>query len=69
MTLGRVDVIILLGCFAGYIFDLIRHTLKQNRQSSDEEVDEIPPVSYTHLDVYKRQSYRAYEQLNSIFHT
>ena len=39
MTLGRVDGIILLGCFAGYIFYLIRHTLKQNRQSSDEEVD------------------------------
>ena len=30
MTLGRVDGIILLGCFAGYIFYLIRHTLKQN---------------------------------------
>ena len=37
--------IILLGCFAGYIFYLIRHTLKQNRQSSDEEVDEIPLIS------------------------
>ena len=37
MTLGRVDGIILLGCF--------RHTLKQNRQSSDEEVDEIPLIS------------------------
>ena len=45
MTLGRVDGIILLGCFAGYIFYLIRHTLKQNRQSSDEEVDEIPLIS------------------------
>lgn len=41
MTLGRVDGIILLGCFAGYIFYLIRHTLKQNRQSSDE----IPLIS------------------------
>ena len=45
MTLGRVDGIILLGCFAGYIFYLIRHTLKQNRQTSDEEVDEIPLIS------------------------
>ena len=45
MTLGRVDGIILLGCFAGYIFYLIRHTLKQNRQSSDEEIDEIPLIS------------------------
>lgn len=45
MTLGRVDGIILLGCFAGYIIYLIRHTLKQNRQSSDEEVDEIPLIS------------------------
>ena len=45
MILGRVDGIILLGCFAGYIFYLIRHTLKQNRQSSDEEVDEIPLIS------------------------
>lgn len=45
MTLGRADGIILLGCFAGYIFYLIRHTLKQNRQSSDEEVDEIPLIS------------------------
>lgn len=45
MTLGRVDGIILLGCFAGYIFYLIRHTLKQNRQSSDEGVDEIPLIS------------------------
>ena len=45
MTLGRVDGIILLGCFAGYIFYLIRHTLKQNRQSSDEEVDEITLIS------------------------
>ena len=45
MTLGRVDGIILLVCFAGYIFYLIRHTLKQNRQSSDEEIDEIPLIS------------------------
>ena len=45
MILGRADGIILLGCFAGYIFYLIRHTLKQNRQSSDEEVDEIPLIS------------------------
>ena len=45
MTLGRVDGIILRGCCAGYIFYLIRHTLKQNRQSSDEEVDEIPLIS------------------------
>ena len=45
MTLGRVDGIILLGCFAGYIFYLIRHTLKQNRQSADEDVDEIPLIS------------------------
>lgn len=28
-----------------HIFYLIRHTLKQNRQSSDEEVDEIPLIS------------------------
>ena len=45
MICARVDGIILLGCFAGYIFYLIRHTLKQNRQSSDEEVDEIPLIS------------------------
>ena len=41
MTLG----IILLGFFAGYIFYLIRHTLKENKNASDPEVDDIPLIS------------------------
>ena len=45
MTLGRVDGIILLGFFAGYIFYLIRHTLKENKNVSDPEVDDIPLIS------------------------
>ena len=45
MTLGHFDGVIFIGAFAGYIFYLIRHTLKQNRQSADEEVDEIPLIS------------------------
>ena len=45
MTLGRVDGIILLGFFAGYIFYLIRHTLKENKNASDPEVDDIPLIS------------------------
>ena len=45
MTLGRVDGIILLGFFAGYIFYLIRHILKENKNASDPEVDDIPLIS------------------------
>ena len=45
MTLGRVDGIILLGFFAGYIFYLVRHTLKENKNASDPEVDDIPLIS------------------------
>ena len=46
-----VTVIVLLGIFAIILTFISARNMRKNRQAMQE------PVSYTHLDVYKRQMY------------